>query len=381
MGGPAIDQSTCTGPCEVDYTPFQANYTVARGGNLTLEWPRNSHAGGFIRISWIPRGSGVAETHAMFDENVFEYGCFETTCWADQDANGTGGNPGGLGSDDNGPDGLINPCTFQTKVPLHLEDGSYTMQWAWYGGGGGFNGDYYSCVNFMVSGGAAVGPQLTAKFIGGDVSSPDQCKFWTTDRLHYCTSEPCSAYCTNATSPVGSCGVTLIGAPYFDPNKTQVNASSSDSDTVIMSSTAPDVINDFFNDTSSLKVYFPIDAATFDVSFFVYDMSNILGINQEAFTRVSLRLDISKLLATVVEFTIANATFSNATDTVIDPTIVTNAVSNMITQQPPALVEAFYVANMRAFDENDFPITISACAQMVPSAVVVLAGLLFSLVH
>eukprot|EP01119_Soliformovum_irregulare_P002485 TRINITY_DN12732_c0_g1_i1.p1 TRINITY_DN12732_c0_g1~~TRINITY_DN12732_c0_g1_i1.p1 ORF type:complete len:427 (-),score=66.08 TRINITY_DN12732_c0_g1_i1:26-1306(-) len=369
IGGPVVDPVSCPGPCEASYTPYQTNYTVARGDDITLHWPRNSHSGGFIRISWVEREAGVIETHAMFDQNVFEYGCYETTCWANQNLDGGNGTMGSIGGDNNDPDGLINPCTFETTVPLHLNDGLHTMQWAWYGGGGGFNGDYYSCVNYIIDGGAK-GEQLTPAFTGGDASSPIGCKYWTTDRLHYCFSEPCSAICKNTTSPTGTCGGNPIvnGSPYIDPTWWQVNVTESSSG--IPSSSSNVVVNPYAGLSANLTVVFPTDAAEFDVGYFVYDLANILEINKEAFTRITVRLDLSKLLATVIEFTVSDVTFNNDTTTVIDPSIVTRAVSNMIAQQSDALLEAFYIYEMQAFDPAEYPsnlILSSLGPQIIPS--------------
>lgn len=66
------------------------------------------------------------------------------------------------------------------------------MQWSWYGGTGGYLGDYYSCANLNVQGGAAVTAQAVCRvmtcidcqeptFVGGDVSNPgrnDVCEYW-----------------------------------------------------------------------------------------------------------------------------------------------------------------------------------------------------------
>jgi hypothetical protein len=53
-------------------------------------------------------------------------------------------------------------------------------------------GDYYSCVDYKISGGA-VASKLDAVFIGGDYTYPGQnkCKFFNTDRPHQCVNEPC----------------------------------------------------------------------------------------------------------------------------------------------------------------------------------------------
>lgn len=174
----------CLGPCDV--TANQARtpaVTIARGATIKVEWPRNNHAGGFIRLSWaLTSGS---DSHANFDNGVQEIVCHENGgCYPDDPSNPNGG--------DSGPgDGSSRACSATITVPLHLTDGAWTLQWAWFGGAFAL-GDYYSCVDYKISGGPT-GSKLDAVFIGGDYTYPGQskCKFFNTDRLHQCVQEPC----------------------------------------------------------------------------------------------------------------------------------------------------------------------------------------------
>jgi len=54
-------------------------------------------------------------------------------------------------------------------------------------------GDYYSCIDYIVSGGAS-GTAPTPYFQGGDWSNPTNdsvCKYFNTNSLHVCIDEPC----------------------------------------------------------------------------------------------------------------------------------------------------------------------------------------------
>jgi len=148
-----------------------------------VQWPRNNHAGGFIRLAWT-QTSG-SDVHANFDNGVQEIVCHEIGgCFPDDSSNPNGG--------DSGPgDGSSRACSASINVPLHLTDGEWTLQWAWFGGAFAL-GDYYSCIDYKISGGPTAA-KLDAVFKGGDYTYPGQnkCKFFNTDRLHACVQEPC----------------------------------------------------------------------------------------------------------------------------------------------------------------------------------------------
>jgi len=174
----------CLGPCDVPLNQARTPaVTIARGGSINVQWPRNNHAGGFIRFAWA-QTSG-SDSHTNFDNNVQEIHCHEIGgCKPDDASNPNGG--------DSGPaDGSSRACQTTIKVPLHLADGTWTLQWAWFGGAFAL-GDYYSCIDYKIQGGPSA-PKSDALFYGGDFSYPGQnkCKFFNTDRLHACVNEPC----------------------------------------------------------------------------------------------------------------------------------------------------------------------------------------------
>jgi len=173
----------CLGPCDAKASAARSPVTIARGATISLQWPRNNHAGGFIRVAWAQ--TSQSDSHAAFDANVQEIVCHERGgCKPDSASNPNGG-------DSNPADGSVNPCAVSITVPPHLTDGLWTLQWAWFGGAFAL-GDYYSCVDYKISGGPT-GSAPTPVFIGGDYTYPGQakCKFFNTDRLHQCVNEPC----------------------------------------------------------------------------------------------------------------------------------------------------------------------------------------------
>lgn len=175
---------TCLGPCDVPLNQARTPaVTIARGGTIKVEWPRNNHAGGFIRLAWA-QTSG-SDSHTNFDNGVQEIVCHETGGCFPDDPNAPNGGDSGPG------DGSSRACSATITVPLHLADGSWTLQWAWFGGAFAL-GDYYSCVDYKISGGPTAA-KVDAVFKGGDYTYPGQnkCKFFNTDRLHQCVQEPC----------------------------------------------------------------------------------------------------------------------------------------------------------------------------------------------
>lgn len=175
----------CLGPCDAAASRASSNPTsIARGASINVQWPRNNHAGGFIRFAWA-QTSG-SDVHANFDNAVQEIHCHEVGgCGPDNKNDPNGG--------DSGPaDGSSRACQITLTVPLYLTDGAWTLQWAWFGGAFSL-GDYYSCVDYKISGGP-VGAQLAPVYYGGDYTYPGQnkCKFFNTDRLHRCVNEPCN---------------------------------------------------------------------------------------------------------------------------------------------------------------------------------------------
>jgi len=168
---------TCSGPCDklVGQGYIQPT-TIARGTSVTVNWVRHYHSGGFIRFAWAP--TPQSDSHAVFDGNVWFYMCKET---------------GGCSAD-------LEPanCGVTFNIPPHLPDGPWTLSWAYFGGEYQA-GDYYACIDYIISGGPS-GAKPAIVFNGGDAwNTGNQCRFFQTNALHVCTVEPCE----NGTIPGG----------------------------------------------------------------------------------------------------------------------------------------------------------------------------------
>jgi len=177
----------CLGPCDVPLAQkTRTSISTSRGESITIQWPRNNHAGGFIRFAWAP--TSQSDTASVFDNNVQQINCHEVGGCGPSDPSDPNGGDSGTAS------GTVSPCQTSIAVPSTLTDGDWTLQWAWFGGAFAL-GDYYSCVDYIVSGGVAVTSSFTPVFQGGDYTYPGQqkCKFFNTNRLHVCIDEPCNA--------------------------------------------------------------------------------------------------------------------------------------------------------------------------------------------
>jgi hypothetical protein len=162
------------GPCDSSFAASQAGViSASRGQRVPIKWPRNNHPGGVIRIAFAPVEQ--SDNPAAFDANVIKRVCHEQPCNAANQAS--------------------TMCETFVDIPAHLKDGTWTMQWAWYGGGQGLS-DYYSCVDFNIRGGAT-GPKPAETFTGGDARNKDNSKCFICEgcatRLGLCKTfnEPC----------------------------------------------------------------------------------------------------------------------------------------------------------------------------------------------
>jgi len=177
---------SCLGPCDAPLSlKTRAAISTSRGQSINIQWPRNNHAGGFIRFAWAP--TSQSDSASVFDNNVQQINCHEVGgCGPSDPSNPNGGDSGTA-------TGTVSPCQTSITVPSTLTDGDWTLQWAWFGGAFSL-GDYYSCIDYSVSGGVATS-SFTPVFQGGDYTYPGQqkCKFFNTNRLHVCLNEPCNA--------------------------------------------------------------------------------------------------------------------------------------------------------------------------------------------
>jgi hypothetical protein len=87
--------------------------TYARGQTVPYAWYRNNHNGGFVQLAIAPVAESGNQT--IFDNNVFHYNCFQTTC-PSQKANDP------LGGDNGAPAWTVS-CNSTFTVPTWLADG------------------------------------------------------------------------------------------------------------------------------------------------------------------------------------------------------------------------------------------------------------------
>ncbi|KAI9296227.1 hypothetical protein K502DRAFT_364285 [Neoconidiobolus thromboides FSU 785] len=180
----------CEGPCDSSRSesaflkPFYPKKVIKRGEKIRVEWLRQNHPGGFIRLAFVPFDQ--SDDANAFDNNVIKFVCYETNC-GETERDGRLGHLNGRG------DGL---CSTYVTVPDNLPDGPITMQWIWFGGGiffavqdTGF-ANYYNCADMELIGGNEFNAthKYTASFQGGDVANIDtnQCRYWGRNSVHQC---------------------------------------------------------------------------------------------------------------------------------------------------------------------------------------------------
>ncbi|KAJ1920914.1 hypothetical protein H4219_000967 [Mycoemilia scoparia] len=181
----------CKGPCDSPKaeSPFNSIYnpktTFTRGQEIDVKWGRLNHPGGFVRLAIVPFDD--SDSWDAFNNNVVKYVCFETNCGPTNPNDNTFGHL-------NGPGSPI--CSTKVSIPENLADGSYTLQWVWYGGGIYYGevdtsfGEYYGCTDFKVNGGSSQkSNKVQATFQGGDVTYPntDTCKYWGSNKVGDCS--------------------------------------------------------------------------------------------------------------------------------------------------------------------------------------------------
>lgn len=166
-------------PCCASRDIAKPSATVyKRGQQVEFKWPRNNHAGGFIRLA-VARFQD-SDSYEAFNNGVFHYNCHESKC------------QGFIKDDpysyDNTPDHQ-NLCSSTFVIPNWLPNGQYTIQWTWFGGGIWYNNfnkgqtSYQSCMDFTISGDEPVVPKPAGQcptFKGGDSHFPgqDTCRYF-----------------------------------------------------------------------------------------------------------------------------------------------------------------------------------------------------------
>lgn len=116
----------------------------ARGQRVTIQWAKNNHWGGFIRIAIVP-------VEKMFDHVHQKRLALYFGCWQQNVRKCT--------ANICGSDRGMNLLQTQLVVPANIPDGVYVLAWVWFGGvhfkqDNPKFPDYYSCSFIRISGGA-----------------------------------------------------------------------------------------------------------------------------------------------------------------------------------------------------------------------------------
>lgn len=162
----------CPGPCP--NKKKRNNYRVVtyrRGQRTAIEYLRNNHKGGFLRLSLVP-------VHQRTRHDVHARNAFRWSCWSHGQIRCRDGK---CGTDRKG----WRYRQFIT-IPDVFPDGEYVLGFAWYGGSF-FQGDYYSCARVRVQGGAPLSKSYTATL---EHARDGKCES-TANKLGICRREPC----------------------------------------------------------------------------------------------------------------------------------------------------------------------------------------------
>jgi len=145
--------------------------TYQRGDEVKTSWWRNNHVGGFVRYSIVNQDKSNSQEAFDAAENMLSYECNQVGC----DATFGGSSPNNWnGGDSQGSKGWSNACSGGFKIPFHLEDGAYTVQWIWFAQGnpdkGGANSPFQGCVDLQIKGGDSGEKPACPLWKGGDLS-------------------------------------------------------------------------------------------------------------------------------------------------------------------------------------------------------------------
>lgn len=205
--------------------------TYQRGQQVEFKWPRNNHAGGFIRMSIVPFQD--SDSVEAFNNNVFHYNCHESKCkgWVADDPY----------SYDNTPDHQ-NLCSNTFSVPTWLPNGQYTVQFTWFAGGIWYNDrnkgqtSYQNCMDFTISGGAAQTQKPAGQcplFKGGDSHFPgqDKCRFFLPAGSSTPSIKGCKDGCAGSWSEGKPPGLTNCADGGYVPPSNTTNVPSAPTST------------------------------------------------------------------------------------------------------------------------------------------------------
>lgn len=207
IGGPLHSpHDFCPGPC-ISKTSWQiernpGTTTYERGQLVTMSWARNNHKGGFVRFSIVPRH--LRMSHRAHNRLAFQYSCFEA-----------GAKPCSYAQC--GTDEKKVILSAQVRIPSIYPDGLYVLGWSWFGGtvyNYSYFGDYWSCANLEIRGGALQTESFPIVFHPGNKTrgsstvGSNSCEA-STDNVGICKKEPCK----------GRSAEFMVPAPFSKPHR------------------------------------------------------------------------------------------------------------------------------------------------------------------
>lgn len=197
----------CVNACPIEYNTGMANTianpgaTWSRGETVNIEWAKNNHAGGFMRLALVP--VEVMNNRTWHKRLTILHGCWHS------------GPKGCCGSDACGSDNRGTAFGRRVTIPTVFPNGDYVLGFAWYGGvrkHKGFFPDFFSCSHVRIAGGPLGGRHLpffeagdgpseyvrdgqcytSADFIGdcGNIGCVRKPAFWAVPRLFAFGSRP-----------------------------------------------------------------------------------------------------------------------------------------------------------------------------------------------
>ncbi|KXN71660.1 hypothetical protein CONCODRAFT_78229 [Conidiobolus coronatus NRRL 28638] len=165
-------------------SPYVQAKEIRRGETIEVEWLRQNHPGGFVRLAMVPFDQ--SDDASAFDRHATHYSCYESTCREDSHDSFLGVN-NGSGS---------QACTTKFQVPKSLPNGPVTLQWLWYGGGVLFADQnasfahYVNCADMKIVGDEPiVNESITPTFDAVDKGAGVQgkCRYWSTNSSKGCS--------------------------------------------------------------------------------------------------------------------------------------------------------------------------------------------------
>jgi len=233
-----------TQTCCTSQTMGGSMKTYKRGDEIPTAWWRNNHVGGFVRYSIVPIDKSDSQDAFDAPEAMLNYECNQVGCTATYGGSAPNNWNGG---DSAGNKGWSNACSGAFKIPYHMPDGDYTVQWVWFGQGNGnsANSPFQACIDLKISGGPTGSQPKCPLWKGGDTSEAGSnvCTFVSVN-----SGEKYQQVCKNANACQGS---YTVGIPGGLQECLSGNAPSTFQLDMVASDGAPDTFTGYSPDGSN----------------------------------------------------------------------------------------------------------------------------------